>query len=161
MSKRKLLFLFPMKEYFKDFGNVAAQKFLINTMNERIDSEYRRKGFEINFLVFQTYADKVSEVECLKTVESDRIISTRPLDSPAAEQYRKVPQYPKICEQLGEMDELVICGFHKDDCVRKVEQYFKSLGINTSVDIELTDALLDIKVTKDFTIKDFNERLKH
>ena len=43
---------------------------------------------------------------------------------------------------LGEFEELVVCGFHAQDCVMKVAEYFYNINNSTIVDEELTNFLV-------------------
>lgn len=53
-----------------------------------------------------------------------------------------VPRYPNeqlLLNQLGNIDELVIGGYHFNDCVKRIGEIALDIGIDTTIDLDLTD----------------------
>jgi hypothetical protein len=111
---------------------------IIEKMNDVIDKRYRQKGYEINYVIFP---DK--EVSFLTLKDKDKIIKTditfKTHTTPIKENEYIYPDISIIASQLGTVDNLVVCGFHASDCVKRVANYFFECNINTLVDIELTE----------------------
>lgn len=150
-SNKKLLFLYPVKDFFLS-GNQKYED-IINLMNEMINLRYRQKGYQINYLVF---LDR--EVAYFDVYEEDKILKSNVELSPCINNKQDIPYTDNtlIQEQLGKVDELVVCGFHEVDCVRKVARHFTDLGIDTMVDIELTEKLEEYCDLPSFNVSDYN-----
>jgi hypothetical protein len=133
-SIKKLLFLYPIEEYMKVLNNPDT----IKKLNDTIDKRYRQKGYEVNYLVFE---DK--DVANLKIDNKDCILKTditfKTHTTPIEEDVYPYPSNKHIEKELGKVDELVVCGFHSQDCVKRVANHFYNLGVNTLVDLELTE----------------------
>jgi len=110
----------------------------IEKLNDTINRRYRQKGYEVNYLVFE---DK--NVSHLKTEDKDRIIKTditfKKHTTPIEKDVYPYPSNKHIEKELGEVDELVVCGFHSQDCVKRIATHFHNLGVDTLVDLELTE----------------------
>lgn len=67
-----------------------------------------------------------------------------------------------MIEQLGTIDELVVGGYHAMDCVKRIAEFALECGIDTLVDLDLTDIFFRIYKQKDyFNIENYNpERFK-
>jgi hypothetical protein len=137
--KKKLLFLYPLEEDMKFLADNSPIEIFQNSINRR----YREKGYEINYLIFP---DK--DLAYLDVYSSDKVILTditygEHINSIGKDEHgNDIYIYPSnnyIQSQLGEVDELIICGFHASDCVKRIAEYFCLKGINVLVDVELTD----------------------
>lgn len=133
-SIKKLLFLYPIEEYMK----ILDRPNLIQTLNDTIDKRYRQKGYEIYYLVF---ADK--NVYKLQVKDNDRVIKAditfKRHTTPIAKDVYQYPDNNNIEREVGKVDTLVVCGFHAQDCVKRVAEHFYNSGVNTLVDMELTE----------------------
>ncbi len=129
MSK-KLLFLYPIEEYWKfnfcftDFENK------LQLLEETIDCRYRQKGYEIYYLVI---ADR--EVSCLHVLPEDHVL----VDEGSHIEKFVYPNQSQLISALGETEHLVVGGFHANDCVKRIAQAGIDNGLDTLVDIELTN----------------------
>lgn len=146
---KKLLFLYPIKEFF---WYKPEEQYLIKLMDIIINERYRNKGYEVNFLV---YGDR--EVDYLTVKQNDKVLKSdvkiSGLTSGMQIPYTNNNLIQKL---LGPVNELVVCGFHEIDCVRKVARHFYDLGIDTLVDIELTDILNEYSKLVSFNIEKYN-----
>ena len=132
--KKTLVFLYPIKEYLRmiDLDLETYDKFF-----KIFELRYRAKGYNIFFVMFP---DKEIAIPIHPT---DHIILTDVKFSNhiIKDENGKYP-YPNpdfIFEQLPRSDEYVICGFHAADCVERVAKSFYENGMNTLIDIDLTD----------------------
>lgn len=111
---------------------------IMEKLNATIDKRYRKKGYEINYLVF-----KDRDVAGLEVVETDKIIKTditfEEHTTPIKKDVYTYPDNKHVEKELGEVNELVVCGFHYNDCVKRVAAHFFNSGIDTLVDVELTE----------------------
>ncbi len=131
---KKLLFLHPIAEYMED-GNLFSDESL-EQFYRTLDKRYRQQNYEINFLMFQ---DKKAPYFIGK--EGDKIIGADMTfwDFIAEENFSLYPDNELIYQQVKGCDELVVCGFHANDCVKRVAEYCYNQGLNVLVDVELTD----------------------
>ena len=150
--KKIFLYLYPIKEFnemflcYEDPSNI--EKILL-ILNSTIDKRYRNKGYEI---VFVLYPDK--ELYGIEKMESDRIIYTdiafneaSAFDENRNEKINFIPKYPNelyLLRQLGSVDELVVGGYHSMSCVKRVAEVALQNGINTLVDLDLTDLFFNL-----------------
>ena len=143
---KKLLFLYPVKEYF--WAKPQDQS-LIHLMNRMIDLRYRQNGYQVNYLVFAN-----SDVYQLDIHEEDNILKS----NVEIEHGRPTPYTDNelITQQLGSVDELVVCGFHAMDCVIKAARHFSDKNVDTLVDIELTDKLKEYRKLECFNPSSYN-----
>lgn len=172
--KKVFLYLYPIKEYTKMFlylDDKTCDEWGIERplpmLNKTIDKRYREKGYQI---VFALYPDK--ELYGIEKKELDRVIYTDISFSESSayddKGYKKknfIPKYPnesKLIEQLGDLDELVVGGYHAMDCVKRVAENALNMGINTLVDLDLTDLFFNVYRNKDyFDIENYSpERFK-
>lgn len=166
--KRVFLYLYPIQEYIKFFMfrkdsyyDEMNIKRPLPILNETIDKRYRNLGYEI---VYAIYPDK--EIFGIDIKDTDRIIYTdvtfeeaSAIDSKGNEKKNFVPKYPSeeyLLNQLGDVDELVVGGFHCFDCVKKVANVSNDLGIPTTVDIELTDLFFNLYKEDYFEIDNYD-----
>ena len=160
--KKVFLYLYPIKEFTNMFllsddklydeWNVGRP---LPILNETIDKRYRQKGYQI---VFVLYPDK--ELYGIEQKNGDRIIYTdipfseaSAYDENGNEKQNFIPKYPNekfLVDQLGSVDELVVGGYHAMDCVKRVAEFALQSGINTLVDLDLTDLFFNVYKEKEF-----------
>lgn len=168
---KKLLFLYPINEFLEVLGD----KKIIDKMCNTIDRRYRQKGYEIYYLVF---SDKI--VDFPKIDKRDKIIKTNftferhttPLTNEEMDKvdsknivsikynnnifHHIFADNDAIKKELGNIDELVICGFHSNSCVEKAAEYFYGEGINTLIDLDLTQFFKNISKLYYFDERTYN-----
>ncbi len=168
------LYLYPIKEYtsvflFHDDGlydrlNISRP---LPILNEVINKRYRQKGYQV---VYVLYPDK--ELYGIDKIDNDKIIYTditfsevSAYDYKEYEKKRFIPKYPNellLLEQLGNIDELVVGGYHAMDCVKRVAQESNNLGIKTLIDLDLTDLFFSIYQTNYFDLNYYSpEKFKN
>lgn len=172
--RKVFLYLYPIEEFTKMFlfhddslydeWNVERP---LPILNDTINQRYREKGYQI---VYALYPDK--DLYGLKKSAKDLIVYTDILFSEASaydengvKKNNFIPKYPNeklLLEQLGPIDKLVVGGYHVMDCVKRVAEVALSLGIDTLVDLDLTDLFFNVYKQKDyFDIKNYSpERFK-
>lgn len=160
--KKVFLYLYPIKEFVKffQFRNDKAYDELnlprpLPILNETIDKRYRSKGYEI---VYALYPDK--ELFGLEIHNEDKIIYTditfdeaSAIDESGNEKKDFLPKYPNesyLIDQLVPIDELVVGGFHAMDCVKRVAEQALEYGIDTLVDLDLTDLFFSLYKENDY-----------
>ena len=163
------LYLYPIEEYTKMFlfQNDAFYDRLnikrpLPILNECIQKRYRDKGYQV---VYVLYPDK--NIFGIIPKEEDRIIYTDILfsensviDGNGNKKMDFIPKYPNeqlLLKQLGNVDELVIGGYHFGDCVKRVGEIAVSMGINTTIDLDLTDLFFNLyKQEKYLNLEEYN-----
>ncbi len=163
------LYLYPIEEYTKMFlfdNDELYDKMNIKCplpiLNECIQKRYRDKGYQV---VFALYPDK--NIFGITPKSQDIIIYTDVTFDEASECYSDgnqkenfVPKYPNeqfLLNQLGHIDELVVGGYHFSDCVKKIGETALNMGIDTTVDIDLTDLFFSLyKNDEYFKIDEYN-----
>lgn len=169
--KKVFLYLYPIKEYAEMFlfyddklydeWNVKRP---IPVLNECIQKRYRNNGYEV---VFAIYPDK--EIFGVEIKPEDKIIHTDILfqEASAVDDNKKIkkdftPKYPNeqfLLGQLGNIDELVIGGYHAQDCVRRVGEAALNMGIDTIIDLDLTDFFFHLyKQEEYFKIEEYDPK---
>ena len=160
--KKVFLYLFPIKEYTSFFlfhdDNLYDEWHVerpLPIIEECLQKRYRDNGYEITFV---TYPDR--EVFGIVPKHNDSIIKTdisfdenSAIDSKGNKKKNFTPKYPNIqdiIDYLGEVKELVIGGYHYNDCVKRIAEFAKIQGIETSIDLELTDVFFSVYRHKDY-----------
>ena len=141
------LYLYPIKEFANVFflGNkyYDANNFQrpFDVLNETIEKRYREKGYHV---IYVLYPDK--EIFGIIPKKNDKVIFTDITFKEATsstdltiEEEVKYPNEQLLINQLGEVDELVIGGYHAQDCVKRVGEKALQNSINTLIDLDLTD----------------------
>ncbi len=167
--KKVFLYLYPIKEYTSMFifsndklydeWNVKRP---LPILNECIQKRYRDNGYQV---VYALYPDK--NIFGIIPQEEDKIIYTDILfsENSAIDDTGKIkkdfiPKYPNeqlLISQLGDIDQLVIGGYHFADCVKRVGEAALNMGINTIVDLDLTDLFFSLYRQEDyFNINEYN-----
>jgi hypothetical protein len=165
--KKVFLYLYPVAEYsrvfiFRDtFYESRGIEKPFQVLNECIEKRYREKEYEI---VYAIYPDK--NIHGLITKPVDRIITTDVTFKEASGYYDdgsekpieevKYPSEEHLFNEIGQVDEIVIGGYHFSDCVKKVAEYFQEHGVKTLVDLELTDLFFRLYRQKYFDRSNYN-----
>lgn len=155
------LYLYPIKEYTKMFlshDEFEAKKAL-SVLNECIQKRYRDNGYNV---VFAIYPDK--EIFGITPKKDDKIIFTDvtfyEAISCAENGNTKNNLYPNeqlLISQLENINKLVIGGYHAQDCVKRVGEAALNMGIDTIVDLDLTDLFFILyKSTDYFKIEEYD-----
>ena len=153
--KKVFLYLYPIEVYQRVL--TFSDKYYIEhnlerpeiVLNECIKKRYIDNGYEV---IIANYPDK--EVFSINLENINRIINTD-VTFKEASGYRedgsekpieevKYPSEEFLLEQVGNVDEIVVGGFHVYDCVKRVAEHFYEKGIDTMVDLELTDLLYTV-----------------
>ena len=164
--KKVFLYLYPIEEYTKMFlfhNDKLYDEWNIKRplpiLNECIQKRYRDKGYQV---VFALYPDR--NIFGITLRPQDKIIYTDvTFDEASAclsdgtQKKDFVPKYPNeqlLLNQLGHIDELVVGGYHFSDCVKRVGETALNLGIDTTVDIDLTDLFFSLYKNEEYFIID-------
>ena len=109
-------------------------------------------------MVYALYPDK--KLYGLEKKDEDMIIHTdilfsevRVYDENGNKKINFIAKYPNerlLLEQLGSIDDLVVGGYHAMDCVKKVAEVALDLGIDTLVDLDMTDLFFNVYKQKDY-----------
>ena len=138
-----------IKHKFLKECELSFRKTYKEKINVCIDLRYRKKGFEINYAIFDGH--EISNVINLQT--SDRIIEVgMDFKTHTTKQPDGTYPYPDndfILNQLGNIQTLRVAGFHMWDCVGKLAGRAYERGLETLVDEDLTEFFT-------FLIKDGN-----
>ena len=164
MNNKIFLYLYPIYEFYKvftfshEFYEEMQRKEPFEVLNECIDERYRKKGYQV---VFALYPDK--EMFGINLMPNDRVIYTDITFLKASgynengtkkeERDVKYPNEQYLINQLGIVDEIVIGGFHFSDCVKRVAECCLDNGIDTLVDLDLTDLFFSLYYQNNYFIK--------
>lgn len=160
--KKVFLYLYPIKEYTKMFLfnndslydrlNIARP---LPILNSTINKRYREKGYQV---VFALYPDR--ELYGIEKMDGDKIIYTDISfsDASAYDEYGNekkdyiiaFPNEDYLLSQLGDVEELIVGGYHAMSCVKRVAEVALKNGINTLVDIDLTEMFFSVYRQKDY-----------
>ena len=165
------LYLYPIEEYTKMFLFHNDKKYdernikrPLPILNECIQKRYRDKNYQV---VFALYPDK--NIFGIIPKKEDKIILTDITFDEASAYYSDgtqkenfVPKYPNeqfLLNQLGHIDKLIIGGYHFSDCVKRVGETALNMGINTIIDLDLTDLFFSLyKNDEYFQIDQYNPK---
>lgn len=167
VMKKVFLYLYPIKEYpsVLTFSNEYYESHgwekPFKVLNECIQKRYREKGYEV---IFVTYPDK--EIYGVDVKENDMVITTdvtfkeaTGYDENGKEKPIEDVKYPSeedMMRKVGPADHITIGGYHFADCVKRVAEYFYSHGIDTLVDLELTDLFFTLYRKEKFNKGQYN-----
>lgn len=149
--RKIFLYLYPIKDYFAydiphfydDNSKLNKSELYIKykafrQMNELINKRYREKGFEIYYVMFPN-----REIYGLEKQVDDKIIY---VDYPFDDFDFHYADLSKLYTKIGNIDYLVVGGFHECDCVRKAAEYaYNTLNIDTLVDCDLTNLFFQLR----------------
>lgn len=164
------LYLYPIYEFQKSFthndeyykSNNLPNPFLV--LNQSIQERYRAKGYQV---VYVLYPNK--NIYGIIPHQNDRVIYTditfEQATNNSSKNQNNRPVYPseeKLLSQVGNIDKLIVGGYHSQDCVKRVAEYAQRKGIDTLVDLDLTDLFFKLYQEVDyFNISEYNpERYK-
>jgi len=125
-------------------------------LNACIDWRYRKKGFSINYAIF----DDCSVSDIIKLREGDNIIrvgmdATTHRTKGEDGEYHNYPDNDYILDQMLPLDKLVVSGFHMWDCVEKLARRAYERGLDVLVDEDMTE-FFGIKIFKpSFRVKTY------
>lgn len=153
---RVFVYLYPIKDYTDIFLSHEDKLYdewnvdrPLPILNSAINKRYREKGYQV---VFALYPDR--ELYGIEKKENDKIVYTDITfgEASAYDENGKlksdfVPKYPNeeyLLQQLGDVDELVVGGYHFKDCVRRVAEAAMQKGIDSLVDLDLTDLFFNV-----------------
>lgn len=143
--KKVFLYLYPIKEYASMFLFYDDKKYdewnvkrPFPILNECIQKRYRDNSYQV---VYVLYPDK--DIFGIIPKKEDKIIYTdilfsenSAIDEKGHKKKGFIPKYPNeqlIISQLGDIDELVVGGYHAQNCVKKVAETALNLGIQTLI----------------------------
>lgn len=171
--KKVFLYLYPIEEYTKMFlfyndklyDEMGIERPL-PILNDTINKRYRKKGYEI---VFALYPDK--GLYGIEKYDTDKIIYTditfseaSAVDENGNRKTNFIPKYPNemfIINQLGNVDKLIVGGYHAMDCVKKVAETALENGIDTLVDLDLTDLFFYLYKLKEYFNKEKYDPIRY
>lgn len=146
---KQFIFLYPIAEII-DFeisnygwstkGGVTAfrQKYK-SALNKCIDVRYRRKGFGINYVVFN--GSPVSEI--VEIQPTDRVIEVEinfeTHTTKGANGEYPYPDEAWILDQLNGTRVIRIAGFHRWDCVERLARRAREKRLKVLIDEDLTE----------------------
>ena len=149
--QKVFLYLYPIEEYTKVFENDNS----LAVLNECIQKRYRKKGYQV---IFALYPDK--NLYGVIPQPNDRIIYTditfkeaSGYNEDGTKKEAKNIKYPNeqyLINQLGFVDKIVIGGYHAQDCVRRVCECALDCGINSIIDLDMTDFFFHLYKNKDY-----------
>ena len=161
VENKIFLYLYPIQEFNKvflfsnDFYEEMKREKPFDVLNECINERYRKKGYQI---VYALYPDK--EIFGITPMPNDRIIytditfkETSGYNEDGIKKEAKDIKYPNeqyLINQLGFVDEIVIGGFHFSDCVKRVAECCLENGMDTLVDLDLTDLFFSLYYQKNY-----------
>lgn len=165
MEKKIFLYLYPIQEFNKvflfsdDFYEEEQREKPLDVLNECINARYRKQGYQI---IYALYPDK--ELFGINLMPNDKIIYTditfkeacgyNETGSKKEENEIKYPNEQYLLQQIGVADKIVIGGFHYSDCVKRVAEYCLENGLDTLVDLDLTDLFFSLYYQKDYFKKE-------
>ena len=129
-----------------------------DALNKCIDLRYRKKGFGINYAIFDDC--KISDV--VEVNPLDNIFNVGLYFKTHTEK-KVYPSQDYILKQLGNVNALVVAGFHIWDCVEKLAEVAYKKGIDVLVDEDLTEFFTIRLKDKGFDLRkypSFNPREK-
>ncbi len=162
---KSVLFLYPVKQYVEGFnvnsiglnfwdeywskvlryrnGEFRTRFQIIN----KLIWEYRRQEFNINWLFFGKKENKkepdISQVSDIFEIKKrDKLISAGILKEELDHYQYTDPE--RVISKLEKVTELVLGGFHKEDCVAKIKDHAIKSGIKARIDPFLTETFFHL-----------------
>ena len=145
------LYLYPIYEFQKSFthndeyykSNNLPNPFLV--LNQSIHERYRSKGYQV---VYVLYPNK--NIYGIIPQQKDRIIYTDITFEQATNTSHVYPNEEKLLMQVGDIDKLIVGGYHSQDCVKRLAEYAQSKEIDTLVELDLTDLFFKLYQEVDY-----------
>lgn len=171
--RKVFLYLYPIEEYTRVFlfrNDDNYDKWQVERplpiLNNTIDVRYRKKGYEI---IYVLYPDR--KMFGIERKENDKFIFSD-ITFDEASGYNKDGTYKDsdkikytdneyLINQLGEVDEIVIGGYHATDCVKKIANACNMKGIDTLIDVDLTDIFFALYRQNDYFDKNYYDPVKY
>lgn len=142
--EKVFLYLYPIKEFADVFflGNDYYDKMNFkrpfDVLNQVIDKRYRNKSYQVIFLL---YPDK--DIYGITPNKSDKTIYTDITFEEVTKKY-VYPNELAIIKKLDNIENLVIGGYHAQDCCKRLGELALSYGINAIIDLDLTDLFFSL-----------------
>lgn len=162
--EKVFIYLYPIKEYTEMFLSSTEKntKIPLSILDECIDKRYRENGYQV---IFALYPDK--NIFGITRKPEDKIIYTDVLFEEASaidfngqlkKNFKpKLPNDITLLRKIGFVDKLVIGGYHNNSCVERLGETALSLGIDTLIDVDMTDLFFNLHKQKDyFKIEEYN-----
>lgn len=146
MNMQKVfLYLYPIKEYTEMFllpEDKLYDEWNIDRplpiLNSTIHKRYREKYYQV---VFALFPDR--ELYGIEKKANDKIIYTDITFADVIEN-DKYPNEDFLIQQLENVEELIVGGYHCLSCCKRVAEVAFKKRINTLVDLELTDLFFNV-----------------
>ena len=155
---KKLLFLYPIEEYMEFIWRHNPEMYDI--LNKIIDNRYRKNGYQIVYVTFKNKTIFGVNIDINdRVIETDITFEEHTTPIGKDEKNKNIYKYSSaehLQISLGHFDELVICGFHAQDCVMMIAEHFYKLNNSTIIDEELTDFLGPLSKRFYFNIGKYN-----
>jgi len=138
---KKMLFLYPIEEYMNSVFKDKLEMY--DALNKTIDERYRKNGYQVVYTTFKgksVFGVNVSEND--EIIEADLTFEEHTTPIGKDENNRNIYKYNNneyLQNLLGDFEELVVCGFHAQDCVMRTAEHFYDINKLTMIDEELTD----------------------
>lgn len=154
------LYLFPIRDYASLCTNVVYDNSILTeferyhidetfrVLNSAIDKRYRQKGYEIVYVIFPD-----TKMYGVEKQDEDRVIMTNVRFKDLL--YEDINMLD-IIKKLGDVDELVVGGYHYCSCVSNLANCAMQMGINTTIDGELTEHFFRICKHSEFNEESYN-----
>lgn len=155
--EKVFIYLYPIKEYTEMFLSSTEKntKIPLSILDECIDKRYRENGYQV---IFALYPDK--NIFGITRKPEDKIIYTDVLFEEASaidsngqlkKNFKpKLPNDIALLRKIGFVDKLVIGGYHNNSCVERLGETALSLGIDTLIDVDMTDLFFNLHKQKDY-----------
>ncbi|MEK7598213.1 MAG: hypothetical protein AAB487_00575 [Patescibacteria group bacterium] len=139
---RSFLFLYPIRAYIDQELPAFNRQLILERLNAIINARYRQNGYQIYWLLFGAEHNPEEPDFALlepriKIHDADRVISAGL--SLKRHRRRIYPSPKKILSRLDLASELVVGGFHQDDCVKRIARQAYNNGLKVFVDEDTTD----------------------
>jgi len=145
---KAFIFLYPISPYFDNclVDHLRPSKNANNNfrrINDIIEARYRQKGYKIFWLIFSKennpWEPDLSLVsDYIYIDKEDEIIAVGISFNKYTSEYA-YPDHDFIFNQMPEISEAVIGGFHQWDCVNKIAKYFYEKRMPVLVDEDTTE----------------------
>lgn len=142
---KAFLYMYPIKTYvdfeMKQWQHFKFERYENDYINKVIDSKYRKNGYKVAYVCFKNLEGSIDK-EILSNLfqfkRSDLFINAEvTFDEMCSSVY---PDEEKLISYLLPISELVVAGFHRESCVKRVADKAEVLGISSKIDRTLTEA---------------------